>query len=290
MQRAHPEARAAPWVCPGIDPLVQAVAGALRAGWMWTIDYGGSALHTLDPAPSMPALRCYPPVRDADGEPVPRAGPLSTPLGWPGSRDITLDIDFSHLASAGQREGLAPLWFGPQVGLRTPASPTEPLAPDARRQVEDRHRARAGVGAIEAARRVWAATQRFVAGSPGFRLLVQGTANVPTDGLRFPLAGLAVLPSELRWPSPAVVTAPQALRALVATAIDDAGLGDDAALIDAGVSAVLHAATRPASLPLLLDERGLRHATRTIEGGLAERGWLTGDEREDWSSRAVARR
>ncbi len=173
-------------VCPGIGDLVAWAAANLRAGWMWTIDYGGTALHSLDPWPGMPLVRVYPEPRDGEGDkeddPVQA---LLARLTWPGSQDVTVDIDFSHLAAAGRDVGLMPVWHGPQGGVAAFVGAPNLLAAAERRVVEARLRHRAGVTEVKAAGLVWSAASRFLSGSPGFHLLVQragGGAPLVTQG------------------------------------------------------------------------------------------------------------
>jgi SAM-dependent MidA family methyltransferase len=241
---------------PDLPGFVAWAAQTLRAGWMLTIDYGGDVTHALDPAPALAQLRLFP-------QPVapPRRAPAVAALAaldWPGRQDITVDIDFSHLAWAGLACGLRPVLHGPQ-GLLGPTGSLasalgtvtlDLLAAPARRRVEAQLQREQGVGAIEAARLTYQAARTFLRGSAGFRLLLQerdGTAG----GLRGALArapdAFPVLPDSLPRLRPdaraaAVVEAlgdyasafalsPLRPAGSLVTAIDEAGLRSDLAAV-----------------------------------------------------------
>jgi SAM-dependent MidA family methyltransferase len=164
---------------PEIPAFARWAAASLRAGWMLTIDYGADVTHGLDPAPALAQLRLFP---------QPATPPLRAPasaalrdLDWPGRQDVTVDIDFSHLAFAGEQAGLWPVLHGPQ-GLLAPGGSLgdvlgtvrcDLLAAETRRAVEAQLRADSGISVIEAARLVYDAARGFVRGSAGFRLLLQ---------------------------------------------------------------------------------------------------------------------
>jgi SAM-dependent MidA family methyltransferase len=205
--RAHGVAEPSMLVCPQLGELTRWAAATLRAGWMLTIDYGAGCDHQLDPQPALPQLRLYPQPAAVDERP----GSLQTllDLDWPGRQDVTVDIDFSHLAWCGAEVGLAPVVHGPQ-GLLAAAGPLaaaladggvatvtlDVQRADVRAAVEARLRARQGLGAVEAAQLAYGAARSFVHGSAGFRLLLQ-----ERTGTRGSLAAMApgwqVLPAEL---------------------------------------------------------------------------------------------
>ena len=228
-------------VCPGMPQLTAWAAATLQAGWMLTIDYGGGCDHHLDPMPALPQLRLYPQPAAVAERRSSEASLLD--LDWPGRQDVTVDIDFSHLAWCGAQCGLRPVLHGPQ-GLLAPGQALaaalgsvthDALAPASRAAIERRLRKRHGLDAIAAAQLVYAAARGFVQRSAGFRLLLQ-----ERDGTRGALPALAgswpVLPSELpalaHAPSDdqrAALDLPEGLtpaRSLL-SALDEAGRRDD---------------------------------------------------------------
>lgn len=156
---------------PGMDRFFDWVQAQVRAGFVMSIDYGGSAAHCLDPRPALPHLRVYP---------EPAAGPgidWFADLGVAGTQDVTVDIDFSHLAFAGAERGFDVVHFGPQGDLAKLAS-IDPLAKDERARVVKRLKARGGIGELAAQQKAYETAKGFATGSAGFRVLVQATRGV----------------------------------------------------------------------------------------------------------------
>jgi len=113
----------------GEEEFVRGAAQALKAGYVMTIDYGGTWDRIMKTG-ARPHLRTYGPATVATesagrlqegGEFL--AAPTndwranSQPYLWPTLNDITSDVNFSHMAAEGQRAGLHVAYFGPQRAL-----------------------------------------------------------------------------------------------------------------------------------------------------------------------------
>lgn len=235
-------------VAPGIARFAAWAAERLRAGWLLTIDYGGTSAHALDPEPELPHLRVYPRPAGHDDRGWQGADAVDE-LGWPGTQDVTAEVDLGHLAWEGERAGLRPVHFGPQGHLWAPDGPADPLHPAERARVQAALRRKYGVGAIEAAQVAWEAARGFRDRSPGFRLLLQQAAS-PASPLSLGWPGDPILPSEL-------VPVPPA-RDRVHAALTEAGLPPEVA-----------AALRPWGCPIAdLDDAGLRAHTPAVLAAL----------------------
>jgi len=204
---------------PGMDTFFAWVDAHLLRGFVMTIDYGGSAMHCLDPAPALPQLRVYPePVAHTQT----RTPAFVADLLLPGRQDVTVDIDFSHLAFAGRTHGFEVVHFGPQGDLCARAG-IDPLDKGERARVVKRLKAR-GMGEVVAQTRAYETARGFATGSAGFRVLVQArgatryTVGVVSD---------AVLPEDL-WlvtgPIPAEHAEHIKATGDVASDLDHAGL------------------------------------------------------------------
>lgn len=248
-----------------LGALTSWAAKTLRAGWMLTIDYGADVSHGLDPTPALAQLRLFP---QPDAPPTGAAAAAAlADLDWPGRQDVTVDIDFSHLAWVGERDGLRAVLHGPQ-GLLAPGSSLagalgtvelDLLAPANRRAAEStmrRDAARAGrppPDIFDAAQLVFSAARGFVRGSAGFRMLLQereGTAGTLAPVLAGALDAFPVLPADvpLLWPD----ATPEAIAAALHGALGEA-------------SAPLVASLTPSrSLVCAVDEAGLRAALPAI--------------------------
>ena len=234
-------------VAPGMGRFAAWAASRLRAGWMLTIDYGGTPLHALDPHPSLPHLRVFPRPPGLDDR-IWEGSDAIDELGWPGTQDITAEIDFGHLAWEGERVGLRAVHFGPQGHLCLPGGP-DPMERGERARVEGELRRKYGFGAIEAAKMAWEAARGFRDRSPGFRLLLQQAAD--------PAPPLA-----LEW-----VSDPIGLADLPQLRPDVADAALEEALARAGLPLEVARVLRPAGCPIAdLDDAGLRaHTTATLD-------------------------
>ncbi len=244
-------------VSPRVTRLYRLAADALEAGWMLTVDYGGTATHALDPAPTMAHLRIFPtPDGAEDGYVHADAVEL---LGWPGTQDVTVEIDFTHLAHAGASVGLAPIHFGPQGHLAIPeaaATPDRPALDPMASAEQARVRAaltrKYAMGPFEAAKAAFEVGRGFCGASAGFRLLLQQTAGLAST-YALPHPSDPVLPQDL--PVLAQAATPDAVRQALARA----GLPEEAA-----------AALRPAGCPISdLDDHGQRRSTAAALRALA---------------------
>jgi SAM-dependent MidA family methyltransferase len=79
------------------------VAGILTRGFVLTIDYGYQATELYAPYRRSGTLMCY--YHHTSGE---------NPYQRIGCQDITAHVDFTTLQQAGERQGLATLWYGEQ--------------------------------------------------------------------------------------------------------------------------------------------------------------------------------
>lgn len=185
---------------PPIGRFAALVRSFLTTGFVITIDYGGTATQICDPDPPVDLLRTYPDFPEAN--PITDFDPNSPRIAWPGSQDLTVDIDFSHLAFAGRRHGLDVVYFGPQghlpLGVR-PEHRIHPLSRECREQMVSRYRQRTGLGEIEAQKDMYQVARSFCEQSPGFRVLVQKTADIRSDVLRWAEPADPVMPDELQW-------------------------------------------------------------------------------------------
>ena len=243
-------------VAPGMPRFARWAAEHLRAGWVLTIDYGGAAVHSLDPEPTLPHLRAFPRPEGAD-ERMWTGEDAVAELSWPGSQDITAEIDFGHLAWEGERVGLRPVHFGPQGHLWPPGGPCDPLDRAERARVEVALRSKYGLGPMDAVKAAWEVARAFRDRSPGFRVLLQQAA-APAE------------PLSLGWPSDPVRLAdlPQ-LRP---------GADPDevaVALAGAGQAPEIARALRPWGCPIAdLDDAGHRAHTAAALAALRASGLL----------------
>lgn len=268
-------------VCPGIPALTRWAAHALQAGWMLTIDYGAGVDHQLDPAPALAQLRLFP-----EPEAPPRFAPARAALvdlGWPGRQDVTVDIDFSHLAWSGAAHDLVPVAHGPQ-GLLARGSvlaaalgtvTLDLLARDVRSEIETTmiRRARQAhqpvPGPVAAAQLVFSAARGLASGSAGFRLLLQERAGTP-GGLQpmLPVGSDERLAAGL-WP-----VLPAELPALALAARGAEGRARLAALFPDWRPEALARLRPAASLLAVLDEIGARAEVAAIVAKLRDAGLL----------------
>ncbi|GMV38698.1 MAG: hypothetical protein AMXMBFR64_04140 [Myxococcales bacterium] len=246
---AHP-APADLLVAPGVTRLARWTAEHLLAGWALTIDYGGTPVHAMDPEPTMPHLRVYPRPAGADERSYGGADAVAE-LGWPGTQDITAEIDFGHLAWEGERAGLRPVHFGPQGHLREPGGLIDPMDRSERARVEAALVRKYAFGQVDAAMAAWEVARAFRDRSPGFRLLLQ-QARVPVEpfALGHPTDPIRI--GELAQLRPGVTAE------VIVQALATAGLPPDVAR-----------ALRPWGCPVAdLDDAGLREHTRAVLAAL----------------------
>jgi SAM-dependent MidA family methyltransferase len=107
---AHQGRGAVAYVNLGAERFVHDAAAALRAGYVFTIDYGSGWRGTLA---GDEHLRIY-------GRGVPEG--KVDPYDGPTLHDITTDVNFGHVAAEGRLLGLEPVYFGPQRSMRTGTS------------------------------------------------------------------------------------------------------------------------------------------------------------------------
>jgi len=91
-------------VNPAAEALVEEVGRRLRGGAMLVVDYGFPAAEYYHPQRSQGTLMCHYRHR-AHGD----------PFAWPGLTDITAHVDFTAMAEAGERAGLAVAGFAAQA-------------------------------------------------------------------------------------------------------------------------------------------------------------------------------
>ena len=84
----------------------QAVAGALERGFVLTVDYGDTASGLYAAPRAAGTLRC-----------AYRHVPIDDPYARIGEQDITAHVDFTALATAGERRGLATLGYTTQTAF-----------------------------------------------------------------------------------------------------------------------------------------------------------------------------
>jgi SAM-dependent MidA family methyltransferase len=89
---------------PAAEALVEDVGRRLRGGAMLVVDYGFPAAEYYHPQRSEGTLMCHYRHR-AHGD----------PFAWPGLTDITAHVDFTAMAEAGERAGLAVAGFAAQA-------------------------------------------------------------------------------------------------------------------------------------------------------------------------------
>jgi len=138
---------------------IRGLGQSLAAGFVLTIDYGGS---TLELARTLREGRlCFRVYGSTTAALVPRA---NDPYSFPGTQDLTADVNFTDLAHAGRAVGLEVIHYGPETDLVGSSLPEVLAAGDGR------------YGAL--------------LGEFGFKLLVQGTRK----SAFFQGAGLTPLP------------------------------------------------------------------------------------------------
>ena len=236
-----------------VERLYRWIGHNLTAGWALMIDYGGTALHALDPLPTLPHLRTFPQPESAP-EHAYAEGDAAPLLGWPGTQDVTVEVDMTHLAVAGAAHGLRAVHHGPQGHLWVPEPPQvdgapalDPMARPERARVELELRRKYGLSPIEAAKAAWETARAFRDASPGFRMLLQQTTN-PPEPYPIPHPTHPVMPDDL----PLVRAEPSELCG---------------ALAAAGLPPEVADALKPHGCLISdLDDRGLRdHTGRALE-------------------------
>jgi SAM-dependent MidA family methyltransferase len=110
---------------------MQTIAGKLRRGWVFLIDYGQPAFARYHPARANGTLAAYRNHQRMDD-----------PLAEPGHQDLTAHVDFTAVAEAGEDSGLRLRGFTDQhhalaaLAARTfPPMAEEKLPPDAAREM-----------------------------------------------------------------------------------------------------------------------------------------------------------
>jgi SAM-dependent MidA family methyltransferase len=115
----------------GVEKFVQGAAQILKAGYVFTLDYG-SNWEGIIAQDSHPHLRTYGPAHTEENR---NAGPdwepdaqsnaerdTSDPYRGPSLNDMTTDVNFSLMAAEGKVAGLTTLYFGAQAALRSGTS------------------------------------------------------------------------------------------------------------------------------------------------------------------------
>jgi SAM-dependent MidA family methyltransferase len=95
-------------ICPAAEQWWREAAGLLRSGKLMTIDYGLESEEFLAPQRNKGTLRAYY-----------RHHPSNDPLANPGEQDLTADVDFAAIRSAGQSAGLTTETFLTQTQFLT---------------------------------------------------------------------------------------------------------------------------------------------------------------------------
>jgi SAM-dependent MidA family methyltransferase len=91
---------------------IRGLGRSLAAGFVLTIDYGGS---TGELCSTLREGRlCFRVYGSTTGAQVPRA---NDPYSFPGTQDLTADVNFSDLARAGEDVGLTVIHYGPETDL-----------------------------------------------------------------------------------------------------------------------------------------------------------------------------
>jgi len=95
---------------------LRGIGGALAAGFVLTIDYGGSSTELAQTI--VEGRRCF---RTYGLQPAPHCPRPNDPYAFPGAQDLTADVDFTDLARAGRAAGLELIHYGPESDLAGPA-------------------------------------------------------------------------------------------------------------------------------------------------------------------------
>ncbi len=110
----------------GSESFIQGAGRILKAGYVFTLDYG-TTWEGLLARTNYPHLRTYGPARQEQswnwdyswGDSPMDWQDTSDPYDRPTFNDLTTDVNFSLLAAAGKGVGLTHLYYGPQAALRT---------------------------------------------------------------------------------------------------------------------------------------------------------------------------
>ena len=117
--------------CPSLAPWMYTIAGKLRRGWIFLIDYGQPAFARYHPARANGTLAAYRSHRRMDD-----------PLADPGHQDLTAHVDFTAVAEAGEDSGLRLAGFTDQHHALTaiaarvfPSMPADRLTAEAEQEM-----------------------------------------------------------------------------------------------------------------------------------------------------------
>ena len=105
------------YINPGAERFIHGASEVLRAGYVLTIDYGGTWEEMLAQH-SYPHFRTYGPVENEGSQLSPNGIDTSAPYAGPTLNDFTTDVNFSLLAAEGEAVGLRPLFYGSQRSLQ----------------------------------------------------------------------------------------------------------------------------------------------------------------------------
>jgi SAM-dependent MidA family methyltransferase len=105
------------YINPGAERFVHGASEVLRAGYVLTIDYGGTWEEMLAQH-SYPHFRTYGPVENEGLQLAPNGIDTSAPYSGPTLNDFTTDVNFSLLAVEGEAVALRPLFYGSQAALQ----------------------------------------------------------------------------------------------------------------------------------------------------------------------------
>jgi SAM-dependent MidA family methyltransferase len=93
---------------PAREELLEEMAGSVEAGWMITVDYGGTREQLLSPARNQGTVRAFRQHHRRDDL-----------LDSPGEQDLTAHVDFTQLIEAGHRLDWREEWLGSQARFLT---------------------------------------------------------------------------------------------------------------------------------------------------------------------------
>ncbi len=119
------------YVNPGAESFIRDSAAVLTAGYMLTIDYGGSWEEMLNQH-TYPRFRTYGPSQQTGAHLAPNQIDTFAPYVGPTLNDFTTDANFTLLAAEGELVGLRPIYYGAQRALQAGTSVSLDTVPEAR--------------------------------------------------------------------------------------------------------------------------------------------------------------
>lgn len=119
------------YVNPGAERFIRDGAQVLSAGYLLTIDYGGSWEEMLNQQ-TYPRFRTYGPASHDRANLAPNQIDTFAPYVGPTLNDFTTDANFSLLAFEGNLVGLKPMYYGAQRALQAGTSVSLDTIPEAR--------------------------------------------------------------------------------------------------------------------------------------------------------------